>query len=100
MDSMYEAAGAMFAIIGVADRAPGIRHTARGVLCDLTCVVETGERIQGFSATLGWAHYRALMAVENRAERLFYEIEAEKDGCTCEAPSLERMMASHLTMKA
>jgi hypothetical protein len=68
MDSMYEAAGAMFAINGVADRAPEIRHTpcgelpddhatgqvrhtARGVLCDLTCVVETSERIQGFSAT-------------------------------------------------
>jgi hypothetical protein len=70
MDSMYEAAGAslaefedalqpverqagaMFAINGVADRAPEIRHTARGVLCDLTCAVETGERIQGLSLYL------------------------------------------------
>ena len=60
--------------------ASEIRHTARGVLSDLSLAVENPDTIRGFSATLGWAHYRALMSVENRSARLFYEIEAEKDG--------------------
>ena len=63
------------------DRTAGaIRHTARGVLNDLSLAAEKAEGIRGFSALLGWTHYRALMSVENRAARLFYELEAEKDG--------------------
>ncbi|MGD9707980.1 MAG: YhcG family protein [Candidatus Delongbacteria bacterium] len=34
---------------------------------------------KGFSPNLGWSHYRALMRVDNENERLFYEIEAEKE---------------------
>lgn len=56
-----------------------IRHTSRGVLADLSLAVETTGRIRGFSPNLGWSHYRALMKVEHRNERLFYEIEAEKE---------------------
>jgi predicted nuclease of restriction endonuclease-like (RecB) superfamily len=37
------------------------------------------ERL-GFSPNLSWSHYRLLYKVENRAERQFYEIEAEKSG--------------------
>lgn len=55
-----------------------IRHTPGGVLDDLTLAVEHADRIRGFSPRLGWSQYRALMNVENKAARLFYEIEAEK----------------------
>ena len=55
-----------------------IRHTPCGVLEDLTLAVEHADRIRGFSPRLGWSQYRALMNVENKAARLFYEIEAEK----------------------
>ncbi len=54
------------------------RHTRCGVLDDLSEALET-ETIRGFSPSLGWSHYRALMDVENKNERLFYEIEAEKE---------------------
>ncbi len=57
-----------------------IRHTASGVLQDLSLALEVQDAERGFSPALGWSHYRALMAVENRAERQFYEIEAEKEG--------------------
>lgn len=40
---------------------------------------QCGESKKGFSPNLGWSHYRALMRVDNENERLFYEIEAEKE---------------------
>src|ERR1700709_2583328 len=52
-----------------------IRHTASGTLEDLLLSVEGQDAERGFSPVLGWSHYRALMTVENRAERVFYEIE-------------------------
>lgn len=61
-----------------------IRHTASGVLQDLSLAVEGQDAERGFSPALGWSHYRALMTVDNQAERLFYEIEAEKDGWSVE----------------
>jgi predicted nuclease of restriction endonuclease-like (RecB) superfamily len=61
-----------------------IRHTARGVWQDLSLAVEGHDAERGFSPALGWSHYRALMAVDNRAERLFYEIEAEKEDWSVE----------------
>jgi predicted nuclease of restriction endonuclease-like (RecB) superfamily len=64
--------------------ASPIRHTASGVLQDLTLALEDQESERGFSPVLGWSHYRALMTVENRAERLFYEIEAEKENWSVE----------------
>lgn len=76
-----------------ADRIPEIRHiaggeldadpkchTQGGVLNDMSVAAETADISRGFSPKLGWSHYRALMQVENRNERLFYEIEAEKEG--------------------
>lgn len=64
--------------------AGAIRHTASGVLQDLSLAVEGQDAERGFSPALGWSHYRALMTVDNQAERLFYEIEAEKDGWSVE----------------
>jgi len=54
-------------------------HTQRGILQKMMFAVERTEGISGFSPKLGWAHYRTLMTVKNRNERLFYEIEAEKE---------------------
>jgi predicted nuclease of restriction endonuclease-like (RecB) superfamily len=38
------------------------------------------ELMQGFSSQLTWSHYRALMRVENREARVFYEREAVAGG--------------------
>jgi predicted nuclease of restriction endonuclease-like (RecB) superfamily len=89
-----------------ADRLPEIRHvsgefsaapirrTTGGVLEDLSLVVERVDPVSGFSPLLGWSHYRALMKVASRPERLFYEIEAEKEGWT--VATLERQIHSLL----
>ena len=61
-----------------------IRHTASGVLKDLALAVDGQDAGRGFSPALGWSHYRALMTIDNRAERLFYEVEAEKEGWSVE----------------
>ena len=50
------------------------------VLDDLLVATKTTGEVRGFSPFLGWSHYQELMQVENRNERLFYEIEAEKEG--------------------
>ncbi|QEP41813.1 DUF1016 domain-containing protein [Ectothiorhodospiraceae bacterium BW-2] len=86
-----------------ADRLPEIRHigsgvsapdqirqTQSGVLDDLAEAVDAVSEPRGFSAVLGWSHYQVLMGVENRNERLFYEIEAEKEGW--EVKHLERQI--------
>jgi predicted nuclease of restriction endonuclease-like (RecB) superfamily len=75
------------------DRIPEIRHigcgesktsekchTQSGVLDAMALAVGQSAAERGFSPNLGWSHYRALMNVENRNERLFYEIEAESEG--------------------
>ena len=94
-----------------ADRLPEIRHTACDVLLlsdsqqrihhkacdvldDLCLAVEKSPHIQGFSPALSWSHYRTLTKVENKNERLFYEIEAEKEGWS--VPVLERQIHSFL----
>ncbi len=60
--------------------APEKRHTQSGVLEAMAQAVEQLDTVRGFSPNLGWSHYRTLMNVENRNERLFYEIEAENEG--------------------
>jgi predicted nuclease of restriction endonuclease-like (RecB) superfamily len=85
------------------DRAPEIHHstsdelralTQEAVLDDLTTALEkTGQR-KGFSPNLSWTHYRALSKIDQRAERLFYEIETEKAGWSVTA--LERQIHSFL----
>ncbi len=67
-----------------------IRHTTGGVLEDLSLVVDQADPIRGFSPLLGWSHYRALMKVASRPERLFYEIEAEREGWS--VATLERQI--------
>jgi len=79
--------------IGGEFSAAQIRHTA-GVLEDLSLAVEKGEPVSGFSPMLSWSHYRTLMKVASRPERLFYEIEAEKEGWT--VGTLERQIHSLL----
>ena len=71
-----------------------IHHKACDVLDDLSLAVEKSSHIQGFSPALSWSHYRTLTKVENRNERLFYEIEAEKEGWS--VPVLERQINSFL----
>ncbi len=88
-------------------RAPEIHHTAcdesraraprRGIHrkpCDksgsLALTLARDDARRGFSPLLSWSHYRALSRVENRAERLFYETEAEKESWS--VPHLERQI--------
>ena len=52
-----------------ADRVPEIGYTP----------CSQSEK-QGFSANLGWSHYRILMRVENIKARTFYETEADQQG--------------------
>lgn len=56
------------------------QHFKSGVLEDMEKSLQLKEKQLGFSPNLGWTHYRELMRVENHNERLFYEIEAEKEG--------------------
>jgi len=56
----------------------------------LAAAIERPEALEGFSPALSWSHYRALMAVENRSERSFYEIEAERSGWS--VPQLQRQI--------
>ncbi|MEA3414943.1 MAG: PDDEXK nuclease domain-containing protein [Thermodesulfobacteriota bacterium] len=69
-------------------------HKPCGVLDDLRLAVEKSEALQGFSPLLSWSHYRTLSKVEHKNERLFYEIEAEKEGWS--VPVLERQIHSFL----
>ena len=65
------------------DRLDGIsqnHHTTCDVLEDMNLSVEKNECTQGFSPLLSWSHYRTLTRVENKNERLFYELETEKEG--------------------
>lgn len=87
-------------------RQPEIRHEPRdefaardeaGRLADLSAALEAVDRVQGFSSQLSWTHYRTLSAIDQRAERLFYEIEAER--CNWSQPELERQIASHLFVR-
>jgi predicted nuclease of restriction endonuclease-like (RecB) superfamily len=87
-----------------AQRSPEIRHKACdelseldqvGVLADLSASIdEDAEQLKGFSPNLSWSHYRSLSMVEHRAERSFYEIEAER--CHWSQPALERQIHSNL----
>ncbi len=69
-------------------------HKPCGVLDDMNFAVENGSLIKGFSSQLSWSHYRTLTKVEHKNERLFYEIEAEKEGWSI--PVLERQIHSFL----
>ena len=89
------------------ERIPEIRHIASDELeagekhhkpCDvlenLSMVLEKTGEIKGFSPLLSWSHYRTLTKVENTNERLFYEIEAEKERWS--VPHLQRQIETFL----
>jgi predicted nuclease of restriction endonuclease-like (RecB) superfamily len=87
-------------------RKPEIRHEPRGkslnessstVISDLTAAVVEHDALQGFSAHLSWTHYRSLCRIESQGERLFYEVEAERNAWS--QPELERQMHSHLYLR-
>ena len=61
-------------------KSAGNRHTRSGVLDAMTMAVDQAGNKLGFSPNLGWSHYRTLMNIKNTNERIFYEIEAEKEG--------------------
>jgi len=67
------------------------------VVMDLSAALEVVDQRRGFSTQLSWTHYRTLCSVENRAERLFYEIESER--CNWSQPVLERQIHSHLFLR-
>jgi len=70
------------------------RHTQSGVLDQMSFAVEKNEADLGFLPELGWSHYRLLIRVEHRNERLFYEIEAAQEGWTIK--ELQRQMNTFL----
>ena len=72
----------------------GIGQKTTDILNEMSLAVEKGDIVQGFSPVLSWSHYRTLTKVENGSERLFYEIEAEKEGWS--VPVLERQIYSLL----
>jgi predicted nuclease of restriction endonuclease-like (RecB) superfamily len=71
----------------------GGKSKTRNVLDNMMFAVENSKPL-GFSASLSWSHYRALLKVENRNERLFYEVEAENEGWNVSV--LERQIHSFL----
>jgi predicted nuclease of restriction endonuclease-like (RecB) superfamily len=83
--------------LNLGDRSRQIHHKACDVLDDLIFAVEKSTHIQMFSPALSWSHYRTLTKVENKNERLFYEIEAEKEGWS--VPVLERQIQAFLFVR-
>jgi predicted nuclease of restriction endonuclease-like (RecB) superfamily len=88
-----------------AHRQPEIRHEARdesgsvsptdlSLVNDLQLSLAQEDGLRGFSDALSWTHYRTLCRVEQRAERLFYEVEAVRSNWS--QPQLERQIGSHL----
>jgi DUF1016 N-terminal domain len=71
-----------------------IPYSQAGVLNEMALAVTTSGLDRGFSPNLGWSHYQVLMGVENQNERLFYEIEAEKEGW--DVKHLERQIYTFL----
>ena len=78
--------------------APGpMGHPARDVSADLELAVAEAHSTRGFLPALSWTHYRLLAKVEHRAERLFYEIEAAREGWSTTV--LERQIHTSLFLR-
>ena len=71
-----------------------IGHEPSDELVDSVRVLDMNDTVQGFSPALSWTHYRTLLGVENKIERSFYEIEAEKTGWS--VPELEHQIHTFL----
>jgi len=96
--------------VAFADRSPEIRQLAVGESRRLatggqirqSAIGESSETLlapgppglRGFSPSLSWGHYRTLAKVDHPAARLFYEIEAERDGWSTTV--LERQIHTQL----
>ncbi len=80
------------------DRKPEIRHSAsdesHDVLDDMIKSLTKKGALKSFSPSLSWTHYRVLSKIENINERLFYEIEAEKENWSVN--QLERQIHTFL----
>lgn len=70
-----------------------IRHKRRGV----SLATLDPAPLDGFSPSLGWSHYRALMKVKPAMVRTFYEIEAEQERWPVE--HLERQIFTQLHLR-
>lgn len=70
-----------------------IRHKRSGV----SLAALDPAPLEGFSPSLGWSHYRALMKVEPAMVRTFYEIEAEQERWPVE--HLERQIHTQLHLR-
>lgn len=94
-----------------ADRSPEIRHKPCDELAvgdgheqkhhkdgdvfrNLVLAESSTDSLSGFASGLSWSHYRTLTKVKHRPERLFYEIEAERQNWS--VPQLERQIDSIL----
>jgi len=86
--------GKLHKACGESSRSGPARRKADRVLHDLSLAIEHPDRIEGFSPRLSWSHYRTLMTVETLPERLFYEVEAAKEGWS--VPHLERQIHTML----
>ncbi|MBU1053101.1 MAG: DUF1016 family protein [Proteobacteria bacterium] len=71
-----------------------IGHKPCDVFEDMSLAIKNPSEITGFSPLLSWSHYRTLTKVEHKNERLFYEIEAEKEGWS--VPDLQRQIHTFL----
>lgn len=81
-----------------ANRRPEIHHGPRDESESEAVAALAGHAdLQGFSASLSWTHYRTLCRIEQPAERLFYEIEADRNHWS--QAELERQMHSHLFLR-
>jgi predicted nuclease of restriction endonuclease-like (RecB) superfamily len=67
-------------------------HKAGDISGDLALASNPADPPRGFASGLSWSHYRTLTKIKHRAERLFYEIEAEKQNWS--VPQLERQIDS------
>jgi predicted nuclease of restriction endonuclease-like (RecB) superfamily len=93
------------------EREPKIRHKACDELggrtkkghkaCDVSSAMLTAvggaEKLEGFSASLSWSHYRTLTKVDHAGARAFYEIEAEQEGWS--VPALEHQIQTQLFLR-
>lgn len=73
--------------------ASKIRHQRSGVSHEAL----DPAPLDGFSPSLGWTHYRALMKVEPAMARTFYEIEAEREHWPVD--HLERQIHTQLHLR-
>ena len=57
-----------------------LTFTQEAALDNASKALERTVELAGFSPNLSWSHYRALSKIKSRAERRFYEIEADRGG--------------------